>query len=336
MIEDEPVHGRQRDRREETAPADATAQPPAIAARLAARVAAEIEARMAGPLQPGLYLVATPIGNLADITLRALIVLAQADEVCCEDTRQSQKLLARFGIERRLSIYHEHNAERERPRIAALLAAGRTVALISDAGMPLISDPGYKLARAAIDGGYPVIALPGASATLTALAASGLPTNSFHFTGFLPPKQVARRGRIAELAAVEATLILFEAPSRLAATLADLRDGLGDRPAAVARELTKLYEENRRGTLAELAGWAEHTTIKGEIVVVIGPPPAREATDAEIVAALAAAPTGASLRDSASAIASRLGVSRSRVYDLGLALKRTREEAGRDGDDESE
>ena len=312
-------------------PADAG--PAGVARRLAIRVAAEIEARMAAPLQPGLYLVATPIGNLADITLRALVVLAQADEVFCEDTRQSQKLLTRYGLERRLSTYHEHNAERERPRIAALLAARRSVALVSDAGMPLISDPGYKLARQVIEDGHAVIALPGPSATLTALAASGLPTNSFHFAGFLPPKLVARRARIAELAAVPATLLLFEAPSRLGATLQDLASGLGNRPASVARELTKVYEEIRRGTLSGLADWAARARVKGEIVIVIGPPAARDATDEEIAAALAAAPADARLRDLATGIASRLGVSRSRVYDLGLTLKRTREATGRDGED---
>jgi 16S rRNA (cytidine1402-2'-O)-methyltransferase len=276
-------------------------------ARLVARVAAEIETRATVPLVPGLYLVATPIGNLADVTLRALLVLATADEVYCEDTRQSQKLLARFGIERRLGIYHEHNAERERPRLMSRLADGRTVALISDAGMPLISDPGFKLARHAIEEGHSVFALPGASATLTALAVSGLPTDCFHFAGFLPSKSGARRSRIEDLAQVSATLILFEAPPRLADSLQDMAEVLGDRPAAVARELTKLHEEIKRGPLSALAAWAKTHPLKGEIVVVIGPPLEREIGDPDIVAALKAAPPGARLADCARDIATRLG-----------------------------
>ena len=306
------------------------------ATRLAARVGAELRARLALPLDAGFYLVATPIGNLADVTLRALVVLAQADAVYCEDTRQSSKLLARYGLERRLGIYQEHNARSERPRILALLEAGRSVALISDAGMPLISDPGYKLARDVIDAGHPVIALPGASATLTALVASGLPTDSFHFAGFLPPKTVARRTRIERLAAVPATLLLFEAPSRLAATLADLAAVLGDRPAVIARELTKLHEELRRGTLPELAAWAKSNVTKGEIVIVVGGPVARDIDDADIIAALEAEPAAASLRDRASTIATRLGVARSRVYDLGLSLKRASPDADHDADHDSD
>ena len=294
-----------------------------LAARLVARVTAELQTRLAAPLDPGLYLVATPIGNLGDVTMRALVVLARADEVYCEDTRQSAKLLARYGLDRRLGIYHEHNAERERPRILARLADGHAVALISDAGTPLISDPGFKLARHAIEAGYAVIALPGASATLTALAVSGLPTDSFYFGGFLPTKAAARRRRIEQLAAIPATLILFEGPSRIAEALADLAAVLGERPAGVARELTKLHEEVLRGTLGELARSVAERGLKGEIVVVVGPPLTCEVRDDDIIAGLTDCLAEGTLRDCAADVASRLGVAKSRVYDLGLALKRS-------------
>ncbi|MGE0629045.1 MAG: 16S rRNA (cytidine(1402)-2'-O)-methyltransferase [Hyphomicrobiaceae bacterium] len=284
-------------------------------------VSAELGARLAAPITPGLYLVATPIGNLADVTLRALAVLAAVDEIYCEDTRQTQKLLSRFRIDRRLSTYREHNAERERPRILQALAADRSVAVVSDAGTPLISDPGFKLARAAIETGYRVIAIPGASATLTALTVAGLPTDSFHFAGFLPPKSAARRTRIAGLSAIDATLVLFEAPSRLADSLADLAEGLGPRAAAIARELTKLHETIRRGTLPELAAWAADNPPRGEIVLVIGPPAPRELSDDDIRSALEDALAAGTLRDAVSEVATSLGASRSRVYDLAVAMK---------------
>ena len=290
--------------------------------RLGERVMAELEAQLQAPLAPGLYLVATPIGHLADITIRALAVLAGADTVYCEDTRQSQKLLARYGIDRRLDRYHEHNAERERPRILARLAAAGTVALVSDAGTPLVSDPGYKLAREAIAQGHAVWAIPGPSATLAALAVSGLPTDSFHFAGFLPPRSAARRARIAELAPIPSSLILFETAPRLPETLGDLAALLGAREAAVARELTKLHEEVQRGTLQALAAEAATHVVKGEIVIVVGPPVGRVVTDAQIVEALRSEPAGASLRDNSTAVATRLGVGRSRVYDLALSLQR--------------
>lgn len=294
----------------------------ATAARLVTHVTAEIEAQLQAALAPGLYLVATPIGHLADITLRALAVLARADTIYCEDTRQSHKLMDRYGIDGRLESYHEHNAERERPRILAKLAGGGTVALISDAGTPLVSDPGYKLVRAAIAEGHAVWAIPGPSATLTALSVSGLPTDSFHFAGFLPPRPAARRTRIAELSHIGSSLILFETAPRLPEALADLQAGLGNREAAVARELTKLHEEVVRGTLADLAANAGTHAPKGEIVIVVGPPLAREITDADILDALGHERAEASLRDRTSAVAARLGVARSRVYDLALFLKR--------------
>ncbi|HJZ42272.1 MAG TPA: 16S rRNA (cytidine(1402)-2'-O)-methyltransferase [Hyphomicrobiaceae bacterium] len=281
-----------------------------------------MRALLGEPLAPGLYLVATPIGNLADITLRALAILQRADVVYCEDTRHSRTLLAHFAISRATRAYHEHNAERERPRVLAELAAGKAVAVISDAGTPLISDPGYKLVREAIAAGHRVISLPGASATLAALGSAGLPTDAFLFAGFLPPRQGARRTRLAELKAVPATLVFFEAPSRLADSLADIAAVLGGREAAVARELTKLHEEVRRGTPAELAQWAAEAAPKGEMVILVGPPPAEEVSDEAIIARLEALLAEMSLRDAAKAAAEELGVPKSRVYDLGLALKR--------------
>ncbi len=312
-----------RDHDEKTAATTAPVRAPPDVRRIAERAAAELEARLATPLPPGLHLVATPIGNLGDITLRALAALALADRLYCEDTRQSQKLLNRFGISRRLDIYHEHNAERERPRILEALGRGQTVAMISDAGTPLISDPGYKLVRAAIEADHAVYAIPGASAPLAALVASGLPTDTFHFAGFLPAKTGARRERIEALTGTPGTLILFESPARLADALAELAGIMGGRPAVVARELTKLNEHHHRGTLVELADWAAGTTIKGEIVIVIGPREDQPATDAEILLALEPALAAGSVRDAAASVAARLGVSRSRVYDLALAAKGT-------------
>jgi 16S rRNA (cytidine1402-2'-O)-methyltransferase len=302
------------------------APPPVVPApaerrhRVAERTADEIQHRLAEPLKGGLYLVATPIGNLADITLRALVVMTRADRLYCEDTRQSLKLLQRFGIEQRLDNYHEHNAERERPRILAALAAGKIVALISDAGTPLISDPGYKLVRSAVEEGHAVQAIPGPSAVLAGLVESGLPTDEFHFAGFLPPKSGSRKNRIAELAAIPGTIVLFEAPTRLGDCLADLAEILGRRPAVVARELTKLNETCHRGSLAELAAWALAATVKGECVILIGPGEALAVDDAAIDQALSKALEAGSVRDAAAAVAERLGVPRRRVYDLAIEL----------------
>jgi 16S rRNA (cytidine1402-2'-O)-methyltransferase len=290
---------------------------PGVAHR-AGEVLRELIAR---PLPAGLYVVATPIGNLADITLRALAVLARADVIYCEDTRHSRTLLAHFAISRPTRAYHEHNAERERPRVLAELTAGKAVAIISDAGTPLISDPGYKLVREAIAAGHLVTSLPGPSAILASLAAAGLATDAFLFAGFLPPKQKARRIRLAELKSVPGTLVFFEAPSRLAETLGDIAVALGDREAAVARELTKLHEEVRRGTPAELAQWAASAAPKGEMVILVGPPLAEVVTDAAIVARLQPLLARTSLSDAARAVAHELGVPRGRVYDLALALK---------------
>src|SRR5262245_46395291 len=205
------------------------------------------------PLEPGLYVVATPIGNLRDITLRALDVLGAANRVYAEDTRVARKLFDAYGLKPRLAAYHEHNAEAARAEILTALEQGESVALISDAGTPLVSDPGFKLARAAIEAGHRVFPIPGASALLAGLVASGLPSDRFLFVGFLPSKQGARRVALAELAEIDATLILYETGPRLADALADMAEALGPRPAAVARELTKLFEETRRGTLDALA-----------------------------------------------------------------------------------
>ncbi len=289
---------------------------------IADRAAAEVRRLMLAALAPGLYLVATPIGNLGDITLRALAVLARADIVYCEDTRHSGVLLHHFGIRVATRPYHDHNADEQRPRVLADLEAGKRVALISDAGTPLVSDPGFKLVRDAASAGHAVISIPGASATLTALAASGLPTDAFFFAGFLPPKQAARRTRIAELTAVPGTLVLFEAPQRVSDSLADLAAVLGVRLGVVARELTKLHEEIARGSLAELAEAFAKRDVKGEVVILVGPPIAGEVPDDAISNHLQTALEKMSLRDAAKAVAESLGVPKARVYDLGLALKR--------------
>jgi 16S rRNA (cytidine1402-2'-O)-methyltransferase len=286
------------------------------------RVGAELARQLQQPLDPGLYLVATPIGNLGDMTLRAVATLARADLICCEDTRHSGVLLAHFGIDRPLRPYHEHNAAAERPRILAALAEQKIVALITDAGTPLISDPGFKLVRAATEQGFHVTALPGASAVLTALGLSGLPSDCFLFAGFLPAKEAARRSRLAELSRTPATLIFFEAPTRVAASLATIADVYPQRAVTVARELTKRFEDVRRGTAEALAAWAASgAEIKGEVVLVVAPPIAREVADDEIEAALQRALCDMKLRDAARQVADTLGVSRTRAYDIGLKLK---------------
>ena len=278
-------------------------------------------------LAPGLHLVATPIGNLKDITLRALEALAQADVLVCEDTRVTRKLLAAQGIERPLLAYHDHNAAEMRPRLLAELAAGAAVALCSDAGTPLISDPGYKLVRAAIEAGHPVTTLPGASAPLAALVVSGLPSDRFYFGGFLPPKSAARRRALQAVAGLEASLLFLESARRLPATLADLAAVLGPRPAAVGRELTKLFEEVRRGTLSALAAaYAEEGPPKGELVIVVGPPEAGAAESAESLdRRLRAALAEASLRDAVDRVAAESGLPRRQVYQRALALSEERE-----------
>ncbi|MEX2166468.1 MAG: 16S rRNA (cytidine(1402)-2'-O)-methyltransferase [Methyloceanibacter sp.] len=291
----------------------------------ASEVLGELIAR---PLEPGLYLVATPIGNLGDVSLRALVVLARADLIAAEDTRHSKKLLSHFGIGGELTPYHEHNAERERPKLLARVRAGQTVALISDAGTPLVSDPGYKLVREALDQGLMVTSIPGPSAALAALTNSGLPTDTFLFAGFLPVKSGPRLTRLAELAAVPATLIFFETAPRLAKSLADMEAVLGPREAAIAKELTKLHEAVTRAPLDQLAAeFADKETLKGEFVVVVAPPLPEdsEVSDATIVAQLNKALQTQSFRDAVREVTDTLGVKRARVYELGLALTRKRD-----------
>jgi 16S rRNA (cytidine1402-2'-O)-methyltransferase len=222
----------------------------------------------------GLHLVATPIGNLGDITLRALETLAGVDAIACEDTRITRRLTERYGISAELTPYHEHNAATARPKILQRLAQGAAIALVSDAGTPLISDPGYKLVREACAAGHAVTALPGPSSVLTALSLSTLPTDRFFFEGFLPARETARRARLSELARIDATLVLFESGNRVQATLADLAHIMGMREAAICRELTKLHEEVTRGPIVELARQAETLETRGEFVLVIGPPAA--------------------------------------------------------------
>ena len=276
----------------------------------------------APPLAPGLYVVATPIGNLGDVTLRGLAMLAGADAILAEDTRLSKTLLAHYGIGTPLTPYHEHNAAEARPHALRRMAEGQALALVSDAGTPLISDPGYKLVAESIASGLAVTAAPGASAALAALCVAGLPTDRFFFEGFLPPRSAARRERINALANVPATLVFYEAPTRLAESLADLALELGPRPAAVARELTKLHEEVRRGSLDVLAAdYAAGSAPKGEIVVVVaaGEPRAavsRDALDRELTEALGAL----SVKDAAAAIAARHGLPRREVYARALEL----------------
>jgi 16S rRNA (cytidine1402-2'-O)-methyltransferase len=222
----------------------------------------------------GLYLVATPIGNLGDITLRALETLAGVDLIACEDTRITRRLTERYGITAELTPYHEHNAQTARPKILRRLERSGSVALVSDAGTPLISDPGFKLVREACAAGHAVIALPGASSVLTALSVAALPTDRFFFEGFLPPKETARRARLAELARFDATLVLFESGNRVQQTLADLAGIMGTREAAICRELTKMHEEVTRAPLSELAASADRLETRGEFVLVIAPPAA--------------------------------------------------------------
>jgi 16S rRNA (cytidine1402-2'-O)-methyltransferase len=270
----------------------------------------------------GLYLVATPIGNLGDITLRALNVLAGCDVIACEDSRVTHKLADRYGITTPLTPYHEHNAAEARPKLLARLAERQAVALVSDAGTPLISDPGYKLVRAAAEAGHNVTALPGASALLAGLTLSGLPTDRFFFEGFLPAKQGARQKRIAALASIPATLVLFESGQRLPAALADLVAGLGSRAAAVCRELTKLHEEVRRADLATLTrDYAESRETRGEIVIVVAPPQ-EQAGEVDVDALLRSALARVSLKDAVGEVALATGQPRRAVYQRALELSK--------------
>ncbi len=296
-------------------PADQTAPAPSYAA-FGLRAEAE-------PIEPGLHVVATPIGNLRDISFRALATLAAADAVIAEDTRVTKTLLAHYGIATPLVAYHEHNARAMRPHLIARLEAGAALALVSDAGTPLVSDPGFKLVGEALEKGIKITTVPGPSAVLAALVVAGLPTDRFFFEGFLPQKSGPRRARLAELAHVPGTLVFFESPRRLAETIADCRTVLGDRDAAIARELTKLYETVRRGTLAELdAALATEEPPRGEIVLLVAPPAAdaaeigRAELDARIEEALATHST----KDAAAVVAASTGQPRRQVYARALEL----------------
>ena len=266
------------------------------------------------PLEPGLYVVSTPIGNLRDITLRALDVLAAADLVLAEDTRVTAKLMAAYGLKKSLMRYDEHAAAAARPRILAQLKAGARVALVSDAGTPLVSDPGYRLALEAIEAGVRVYPIPGASALLAALAGAGLPTDRFLFAGFPPPKSAGRRALFDSLAPARATLIFYEGGSRLAASLADMAAVFGPRPAAVGRELTKLYETFVRGDLATLAADPRLDAPKGEIVVLVGPGAERAASVQDADQALTEALTRLGPAEAASEVAKALGLNRRDLY----------------------
>jgi 16S rRNA (cytidine1402-2'-O)-methyltransferase len=273
------------------------------------------------PLAPGLYVVATPIGNLRDITLRALDVLAAADLVLAEDTRVAGKLLSAYGLSAKLERHDDHAAQRSLPKAMAALAEGKRVALISDAGTPLISDPGYQLVRDAAAAGYPVFPIPGASAVLAGLSAAGLPTDRFLFAGFPPPKSAARRTFLEELAPLRATLVFFEGGSRLAASLADMAAVFGPREAVVCRELTKLYETLYRGPLPDLAANPKLDAPKGEIVILVGPGHEVEATAGDIDTALADALQRLRPAEAAAEVAKALGLSRREVYQRAMEMR---------------
>jgi 16S rRNA (cytidine1402-2'-O)-methyltransferase len=284
-------------------------------------------ATAAPPLPGGLYLVATPIGNLRDVTVRALEVLAAADLIACEDTRVTRKLLDRYGIATPLSSYHEHNAAQARPRLLSRLGEGAAIALVSDAGTPLVSDPGYKLVREARAAGASVTAVPGASAVLAALTLSGVPSDRFFFEGFLPAKETARRARIAELKRIPATIVLFETGTRIAASLADLAAGLGAREAALCRELTKLHEEVRRGDLMTLAREAAQAgEPRGEMVIVVAAPDRQaEMTAVDLDSLLRQALDRVSVKEAVAEVAAVTGTPRRDVYQRALALDKERD-----------
>ena len=272
-------------------------------------------------LEAGLHIVATPIGNLEDMTLRGLKALAAADLIACEDTRVTAKLLQRYGIRRPLLPYHEHNARAQGATLLARLDAGEAVALVSDAGTPLISDPGALLVTQALASGHRVVPYPGASALLAALAVAGLPAGRFHFVGFLPPKVKARRKALAELASVPDTLVFYETAPRLAASLADMSTVLGERPCALCRELTKLHETVLRGTLPSLAQGLQDKTLKGEIVLVVGAGAREDRKSADVEALLAAALKTSSMKDAVAHVTASTRLPRREIYAAALKLQ---------------
>jgi 16S rRNA (cytidine1402-2'-O)-methyltransferase len=284
---------------------------------------------------PGLHLVSTPIGNLGDITLRALETLAGVDIVACEDTRITRRLTERYGISALLKPYHEHNAALARPKILQRLARGASIALVSDAGTPLISDPGFKLVREVCAAGHQVIALPGPSSVLAALAVAALPTDRFFFEGFLPAKETARRARLTELARIDATLVMFESGNRVADSLRDLADIMGARDAAICRELTKLHEEVRRAPLPELAKSAGALETRGEFVLVIGPPAASAGImgQDDLDELLRSALKRDSVKDAVAQAVEVSGRPRREIYARALELARKDHAGNRDAED---
>jgi 16S rRNA (cytidine1402-2'-O)-methyltransferase len=284
---------------------------------------------------PGLHLVATPIGNLGDITLRALETLAGCDIIACEDTRITRRLTERYAISALLKPYHEHNAALARPKILEKLAQGASIALVSDAGTPLISDPGFKLVREVCAAGFAVIALPGPSSVLSALAVAALPTDRFFFEGFLPHKQGARRARLAELSKVDATLVMFESGNRVQDTLADLALVMGQRDAAICREMTKLHEEIRRAKVSELAAVADTLETRGEFVLVIGPSAdgAQVMAEAELDDLLRTSLRHDSVKDAVAHAVELSGRPRREIYARALELAKQVNAGGDDGED---
>lgn len=275
-----------------------------------------------GSLAAGLYVLATPIGNSRDISLRALDILKGCDVIAAEDTRVTSKLLAIHGVSKPLIAYNDHNAPEMRPRILARLAGGEAVVLVSDAGTPLVSDPGYKLVRAVVEAGANVVAIPGPSAVLAGLTLSGLPSDRFLFAGFLPSRQGERNTALEDLKGVRATLIFFESAQRLAESLSAMAAVLGDRPAAMTRELTKMHEEVRRGTLSELAAHYEKAGApRGEVTLLVGPPGEVVTDNAKIDAALSAALAFMPVKAAANMIADLTDGSRKQVYARALELK---------------
>lgn len=274
------------------------------------------------PVQPGLYLVSTPIGNLRDVTLRALDVLEGVDTVICEDSRVTARLLQAHGLRKKMRVYNDHSDDADRAEILAALGGGASMALVSDAGTPMLSDPGYKLVHACMKAGITVTPIPGASAVLPALQLSGLPADRFLFAGFLPHKSAGRRAIFEDLKNVPATLAFYESPNRIADTVKDALAVLGDRPAALVREITKLFEEARHGTLAAWAGdEALLGNLRGEMVLLIGAPIHAAITEDDIRAALARALETLSVKDAAAHVALALGAPRKQVYDLALSVR---------------
>ncbi len=293
----------------------------ALKAGLVAGLSRQLDRLGSTPMAPGLYLVSTPIGNLADMSARALFTLASADLALCEDTRHSRKLLSAYGIGRKLVAYHDFSGDKDRARILAALQEGKTVALISDAGTPLIADPGFKLVRAAIAEGFKIFAIPGASAILAALVTSGLPSNRFYFGGFLPPKDGARREELEAVRVVPGMLIFYESGGRLEETLEAIAGVFPERPISIARELTKLHEAVSRGSIQELLGEIRESPPPGEFVILIGPGEAKPAAEEDIQYALASAMQKVSLKEAVEEVAKGLGVGRKSVYNLALKMR---------------